>query len=283
MGEVHLFLGEDSFSKEEQLAVLKKSIGSDSGNLNYDLFFGDEIRAQEVLDCAKTHPFAGNKRLVVLKKAQALDAHDRQLLLEYSKSPAPFTTFVIFADVDKKDIFFGTLSRHTKAKVFSVQTDFIRLSRWIKEAFSAHGKTIYSDSIKLLIANLGYDLNSFKEARDKICLYAGQRKQILREDVTKLTGRSLEEDAFEVSKAVAARDVNKSLLIVRDILRDKKKAPEILGILGWHIKKYYKTQSRVLKEKLQLLLDADMLIKTGRIDPRLGLEALIIRLCKQTK
>jgi DNA polymerase III delta subunit len=67
--------------------------------------------------------------------------------------------------------------------------------------------------------------------------------------------------------------------ILRQLLTDGKQAPQILGGLFWYWKNVYaQDKVHILRSDLELFLETDVSIKTGRLNSDLALELLIVKL-----
>lgn len=84
---------------------------------------------------------------------------------------------------------------------------------------------------------------------------------------------------FDLTQAIAERKTTSALMILSKLLRDREKPQSILGALFWQ---WDKLKDRLSLDNfrlgLKLLLDADIRIKTGKLDVELALEMVVIRL-----
>lgn len=73
-----------------------------------------------------------------------------------------------------------------------------------------------------------------------------------------------------------------SLDILRELLSQGVEAPQVLGGLFWYWNNSKSSQSRRNEKKdLELFLDTDMKIKTGKVSSSLALELLVVKLCQR--
>ncbi|MFC1646099.1 hypothetical protein ACFL2Y_02865 [Candidatus Omnitrophota bacterium] len=84
---------------------------------------------------------------------------------------------------------------------------------------------------------------------------------------------------FDLTQAVVERKTTSALRILSKLLENREKPQSILGALFWQ---WDKSKDSTSLDKfrlgLKLLLDADIRIKTGRLDEELALEMVVIRL-----
>lgn len=89
-------------------------------------------------------------------------------------------------------------------------------------------------------------------------------------------------DTFALSRSIDQRRPEQALRILSELLQDGEKPERILGGLRFAWEKAAASPSEV-KKRLQLLLNCDLDIKTGKLKPFFALEKLIISLCSLGK
>jgi len=73
-----------------------------------------------------------------------------------------------------------------------------------------------------------------------------------------------------------------ALDILRELLSQGIEAPQVLGGLFWYWNNSKSSQNRRNEKKdLELFLDTDMKIKTGKVSSSLALELLVVKLCQR--
>lgn len=188
------------------------------------------------------------------------------------------------------------------------------LRRWIKKEVEVRGGTIDSPAIVQLANYLGNDLWRQSNEIDKLLAY---EKKISKESIELLVNPQVEADIFGMIEAVARRDLKnamrelyrllqtgehelylltmigyeyRNLLIIKD-LEERMKSGNAWALAkraglhpfvvqkAWAILPNYKLED--LKVIYGKILDFDVRIKTGKIEPRVGLELLIYQLTTQ--
>lgn len=93
-------------------------------------------------------------------------------------------------------------------------------------------------------------------------------------------------NAFGLVRAIERKDADSALNILVDLLRNGEKPERILGALRYGFVKsgssFIAQDSLKLKEKkekVNLLLEADLNLKTGKVKPEFALETLVVKLC----
>ncbi len=292
---VFLLVGEERYLKDKVIFDLRSSLLDNTcGELDYKILYGPDTSADEILDYASTIPFFSSKRLIVVKDFEKLPKEDIGRLLTYIKKPNQYTCLVI--DTKDGDILKSSpsLARYAKILKFSDPTG-MEISSWITRFVSSKGKAIDEDAVEILKDLQGSDLLNLSQELEKLITFVGSTKEISKDDVESLVGKSIIASAFDIANAVAELDTSRAIAITYDLISSGKRPHEIIGLLAWHFKMMAKRISRAradspfsstaaysfdqIASKLGILLEADLAIKRARYAPRLILEFAIIRLC----
>ena len=86
-------------------------------------------------------------------------------------------------------------------------------------------------------------------------------------------------NAFDLAYEIERRQVESALNVLADLFRAGEKPERILGALRYQFTKQSLNLDERLK-KVDLLLAADVTIKTGKLKAQFALEMLVVRLCK---
>ncbi|MBI5344386.1 MAG: DNA polymerase III subunit delta, partial [Deltaproteobacteria bacterium] len=245
--------------------------------------------------------------------AQSLSAEDHEIFLEYAKNPSPFTCLVFTAYTYKLvagSAFIKYLSEKGWVRAFNRLKDH-ELLAWVKREARKEGKAVSDSAAERLIELGGKNLIDIKGELEKIILFAGEKAAIDDKDVAGAGLDCKEENIFELSDAIGARNLPKALKIygklsyeppvkvlgaisyqirallkLKSLLKNHALPSNIAGMLGipaWKLEDY-KRRSRLfteeeLKDAMQKLSSTDVGLKTGRVPQTIGLSKLIIDLC----
>lgn len=117
-----------------------------------------------------------------------------------------------------------------------------------------------------------------KKAPHRLISYLGQTKiaNVL------YCRRSRQQRVFDLARNIIDDgNYSFSIQLLRDLLGDGQRPTQILGGLFWYWNNSSKSKRRHRQgEALNLFLDTDMWIKTGRVDAELALELLVVKLCQ---
>ena len=96
-------------------------------------------------------------------------------------------------------------------------------------------------------------------------------------DVTQLVGSVVEEETFALTRALGRGDLAGALERLNRLLDQGDEPEQMIGLLRWHWEKLHRD-----RRGFRLLLATDVAIKSGRIAPRIGMEAVLVRLARVT-
>lgn len=283
---VYIFKGDEIHLKKEAVDSFKKALlGKGSEAFNFNIYYAGKCGMEEVVGTLRSAPFVSGKRLVVLRDAAAASEDEKDMLVEYAKNPSKSSCLII--DIAKEDLesdFYGNIRRYAEEVSFTPLAGG-RLAPWIQKEIKKRGKSMRSDAAALLAEIKQAEQDGLINEIEKLISYIGKRPAVLREDVEAVTGGSASQNIFELVDALSRKDAKEALIISGKLLKTKKAVPEILGMIGWQIRKIKRAKDRKvftkkeIEKSLEYLLEADQEIKTGRIKPQDALETLIIRIC----
>jgi DNA polymerase-3 subunit delta len=191
------------------------------------------------------------------------------------------------------------------------------LAGWIRtRAKDAYAKTIDYQTASLLADLIGEDLDRLDSELAKLATYLGDdRKTITTEDVDELVANQRMHDAFELTGAIASKDLRAALVRWNDMRTKDPDAPyRTVALLGWQIRQMLRARllrsqglsrdqvfaklrmpysvrdrfaeqvsrfsDRRLRALLRELVSIDLAAKTGGAPADRGIEQFIVTACE---
>lgn len=245
---IYFLYGDEEFLMEESLSRLKEAFRSaEEGELRVDEFDAVEDEIDAVIDSAETVTMSGGRRLVILRNVTMLTAAGQKKLIQYMRSPNSSTVFVMIAHFpDPQDQNpRKTIAKIESSQIFkvaSVACEIVRFSLgrtgakiplevWVTERFRQRGKRIKSEAVALLVERTGDNLREISGSIDRICLYAGDTKQIDIELIEMLTTSTANKGIFELVDAVANRRKDLALNTLNRIMDQSENAERVFNLL----------------------------------------------------
>lgn len=188
------------------------------------------------------------------------------------------------------------------------------LQKWISDAFAKRGKEINKSEIFYLISEIGTSTDRLLLEIDKISFFALDEDIITKKHIEAIVHKSLESNIFKMVDNIGKKDADNSMLILNTLLFQKEDYTRIIGMIIRQFRLLYQIklqqnsgktsdeigrnlklneyvlqnlikQSRNYQEKnlsnsLNICLETDFKIKSGKLTPEMALELLIVELCK---
>jgi len=228
----YLFTGSETLLKREALDALVATVPAGVRDFNVQVFHAFESEMADVLTAARTLPFIGNRRVVVLRDIEKtrLDQAGRgELLGEYLASPSPETVFVVTTEDDAKAKALG--KQHGDAWVVVVFNPLkgAALTAAVKAEAVRLGCTIADSAVAELIEVTGEDQARVFNEMAKLRLAVGAGGAIDSAAVERYAAGYVHHGAFDIVDAISRRDLPGSLRLIGEVtIKDE----EFLGLLG---------------------------------------------------
>ena len=231
---IYVLHGEELFFIEKISDYIAENVLQPSEKaFNQVIWYGKDVNAKAIADEARQYPMMSQKRVVIIKEAQAM--RDLKDLEHYAMQPSPTTVLVIchpFKKVDGRTRFIKEANKN--GVVFESRKLGDRdLGNWIQGYVADHKSSIKPDAVDTLIAFVGNDLSRLGHALDNLTVKQGSGQAISRGDVLDSISISREYNIFELQKALGKKDAASVELIVQYFTSNIKAhpMPMVIGTL----------------------------------------------------
>jgi DNA polymerase III subunit delta len=314
---LYVFHGPDDFSRTEKLTALRVAMGDPSiAEMNTTLLEGRTLRLSELRQYTDAMPFLAAKRLIIVTGYLGYlgDKPDElQALVAYLSHLSP-TTDLVLVETESLHPSHPVLELAGPGGRHFAAPDRDNLTGWIIKRAKEHSAVIEPSAADLLGRLIGSDLRTLNNELEKLALYVAGQRPIQKADIDLLVPYTEEAEQFGLSNAIGQRNARRAydqlhkeldegsnpmailgsiaaqiraLIEVKDMAERGLSPAEIATVKGW--KSDFAAKARLkeaanfsmprLEQTLEMLLEIDVAIKTGRIDSLLALDTLIARLC----
>lgn len=251
--KIYAVVGSDDVEVKHTAAGLADKLKpADAGDFGLEIIDGaadnaDQAatRIRSTIEALRTLPFFGGEKLVWLKNANFLGDDQKarsasvQTALEeltdtINEELGPEITFLLSAiEVDKRRSFYRSIAKRAELQVF----DKLDSSRggWEEEATEivqtrAKKRKLQfeEDALELFVLFTGGDTREIENELEKIDLYLGKEREVNVDLVRELVPLTREGVIFDLSNALAERDLERAVTLVRQLLDQGESA---IGIL----------------------------------------------------
>ena len=251
--KIYAVVGSDDVEVKNTAAELAEKLKpKDAGDFGLETIDGAAdnseqaaARIRSTIEALRTLPFFGGVKLVWLKNANFLgdDQKARSASVQTALEELTETldagigseiTFLISAiEVDKRRSFYKSLAKRAELQIFE-KLDSSR-GGWEEEASElvrARAKKrkfqFSDDALELFVLLTGGDTREIENELEKIDIYLGKERAVNADVVRELVPLTREGVIFDLSNALAERDLERALQMVRQLLDQGESA---IGIL----------------------------------------------------
>ena len=307
----YLLYGEEEYLINNEIdKIIKKEKIEELSISNYDLEI-DSIK--NIIDDCQTVSLFDPKKIVIVNNCNYFnrvknDENDINLLLDYLNNYNPGTILIIISHNSSID---NTKKITKKIKEIGkiVELNNTNINTIVKKMFNDY--IISSDNIKLLIDRVGSDISILNEEVEKLKIYKIDDKEITKEDIIECATYNIDIDIFKFIDNIISKNKKDALVTYNELLKYNEEPLKIIVLLASKFRLMYQTKvlysrgisnneiatilgvhaypvklaiqssmkypEKLLLKYLDMLADLDCDIKTGKIDPELGLQLFILK------
>ena len=242
---LYVFHGEEAYLRDYYLDRVRELLlppGLEA--FNFKVLEGKETDAREITATADCFPMMAERTLVLVRDFDLFKANeaDRQTLMDYFADLPEYLCLVFLYDTvaykpDARTKLAASLKEH------GLVVDFPRqeqgdLVDWIVRRFKATGHEIDSESAKHLMFLCGDLMHNLAGEIGKIGAYAKERR-ITRQDIDALATPQLDAVVFQLTDHLSAKNYDKALSTLSDLLHMQEVPQVILGAMGKYLRQLY--------------------------------------------
>ena len=268
---LYVLCGDDDYSRNVYTKNLKAAIMPEDDGMNYTEFSGKGVSVNAIMDTARTIPFLGERRLVIVKDSglfspatkkkksseEELDADESDEDTKDSKKKKddygledffeeiPETTVLIFNEekVNKGTRIYKAAAKYGYIATFnqiSERDDYgiQKIQGYVAAKLRRDNMNMTNGAWRLFIERTGTDLRVVFGELEKLTCYCLERGVITEDDVKVLLPERIENKVFEMTEAMSNYDQKKALDLYYDLLRIKDEKPVM--IMSAILKQYHK-------------------------------------------
>jgi DNA polymerase-3 subunit delta len=217
---IALLHGPDEQLLDDALTLVGQRLFADASEraLGREVLEGEGASVEAVVRSAMTLPFMTARRLVVVRRAQALAAKGADTLTAYARDPNPTTCLLLLADEGlvasrERRTDHWLLGALPPAALVALPLRRGRaLEDWLKQRAAAEGLTVSDEAARLLVQWVGEDgARLLGEARKAALAGGAEQRRVGVNEVTAVVGEHRVSDVFELTRAVERRDLGLAL------------------------------------------------------------------------
>lgn len=237
--QAYVLLGRDGTRREHAFAQIRDAtIDPTLRDLGVETFDGEVVGAGQVIEVARTAPFLGERRLVYVRRFDAMSADDQANIAALLEAGLPTTVLVLAVQsLDRRRKAAQSLLEHAVI----VQLDDPEgegLFSWLLREARAHGLRLQGQTARRLIDVGGNRPESLRRELEKLSLFVGPNGEVTEADVMQVVAAGSPEAAqnaiFQLSDAVAEGRTAQALHRLDELLHGGANGIYIVVMLARH-------------------------------------------------
>lgn len=306
---VYLLFGEETFLKNSYKNQLKASI-TQGDTVNFNQFDGKGIDVRELISLSDTMPFFAEKRLILIEDSGFFKSPADELLSYLPQVPETTCMIFVESEVDKRSKMFKKVKEVGYTCEMERQ-NLNQLAKWAGTILGREGKKITGNTMELFLHKTGDDMENIKMELEKLISYTLGREVIEADDVETICTERVTNKIFDMVAAIVNRQTRKAMDLYEDLLTLKEPPMRILFLIARQFNQLLQVkelmgkgldksgiatklkvppfaagklipQARSFSKEdilsyVNLCVDAEEAVKTGRLGDRMAVELLITR------
>ncbi len=260
---LYYIYGEEEFLVERAVQRLMDAIvAPDFKDFNYSVFYGKEVRGEQIIESAMTLPMFAQRRVILVKRADDMSADAFEQLLSYLHNPSP-ESCVVFQGVkaDQRRKFFQELKKADQLVEFKKMKDD-QLAGFIRREAEQRGKRIDAAAAEMIVYYSGNNLRELVAQVEKLASFCGERPTISPDDVRAMASDTKIDSVFELADAMGRRNLDRAMRQLQTILRDTDAPYMLIGALARHFR-----QLCVIRALMQKRVPSDEIGRQAKVNP----------------
>lgn len=306
---MYLLFGDEPYLIGNYKKRLREAIAGDD-TMNYNYFEGKNPDVREIISLADTMPFFADRRLILIDGSGFFKSAQDELAAYLPNMPD--TTCMVFSEneVDKRNKLYKKVKDLGYAAELKKQ-DSDQLMRWAAGILGKDGKKITRQVMEYFLERTGDDMENIRTEIEKLICYTMGRDVITKEDVEAIGTVHVTNRIFEMVTAIVAGNTKKAMDLYEDLLTLKEPPMRILFLIARQFNQLLQVKELLaagngkgeIASKLkvppfaagkliaqakafsreqilsyvQLCVESEEAVKTGRLSDRLAVELLIAR------
>lgn len=304
---VYLLYGDEPYLVGSYKKRLREAVAGDD-TMNFNYFEGKSPDVREIISLADTMPFFADRRLILVDSSGFFKGAPEELVTYLPQMPV--TTCMIFCEneVDKRNRLYKKVKELGYAAELNKQ-DSAQLMKWAAGILTKDGKKITRQVMEYFLERTGDDMENIRTELEKLICYTMGRDVITKEDVEAIGTVHVTNRIFEMVSAIVSGNKRKAVDLYEDLLTLKEPPMRILFLIARQFNQLLQVkelsakgidkgavasrlkvppfaagklivQSKAFSREqilsyVQLCVESEEAVKTGRLSDRMAVELLI--------
>ena len=307
--QVYLLFGDEPYLISNYKKKLREAIAGDD-TMNFNYFEGKNPDVKEIISLADTMPFFAERRLIMVDGSGFFKSASEELVNYLPNMPDTVCFVFCESEVDKRNKLYKKVKDLGYAAELKKQ-DSDQPMRWAAGILGKDGKKITKQVMEYFLERTGDDMENIRTELEKLICYTMGRDVITKEDVDAIGTVHVTNRIFEMVSAIVAGNTKKAMDLYEDLLTLKEPPMRILFMIARQFNQLLQvkellaaglgkgdiaskvkvppfaagkliTQAKTFTREqilsyVELCVESEEAVKTGRMVDRMAVELLIAR------
>ncbi|MBU5342814.1 DNA polymerase III subunit delta [Caldifermentibacillus hisashii] len=239
-----LYGNEDFLINETKKYIIDAALTEEEREFNLSIYDLEETTVESAVEDCQTIPFLGERKVVIMHNPYFLTAekgkekvdHNVKVFEEYIMNPVPSTILILIAPYKKLDER-KKITKYLLKNAVVLEAKFSEKDSkdWIRQRITENGFEITPNAVELLYQFTGQNLTILNHELEKIFLYS-DGKIIDEEMIQLLVPKSLENNIFVLVDKFVHQQLDQTLEIYHDLLKQNEEPIKILAVIASQIR-----------------------------------------------
>lgn len=230
---VYVLVGTERLLIERAVDAVRKAVDSmGAAGFNIEIFDGKGLEAARAISAAQTLPMMADKRLVLVRRFDAMTPTEQNHLAQYLSDPSDSACLVMTADkLDGR----SKLGKAAKKQGCLIDAKPLRghdLREFIRAEASSRDHNIAPQAIETLLDAVGDDLAAIDDAMERLSLFVGAGQRIDADAVMQCVTRIRVESIWSLVDAIGLKDRRKGVAAAQSLLDDREPPLRLLAMVA---------------------------------------------------
>ena len=223
---IYVFMGEDSFNIDKLTQkIIETALTPIEKEFNQTIIYGKDTTGGEVVAQCRRYPMMSARQVVVVKEASGMAKIEE--LVQYISKPLETTVLVLVfkhKPVDKRSALYKAMVK-TAIIVETIELKDAEVPRFVESLVKENSYTIDPKAVAMVTDYIGGNIEKITSQFEKLFIRLEQPMLITPTHIEENFGISKDFNAFELNKALSARNFSLALRIADSLTRNSKDNP----------------------------------------------------------
>lgn len=236
MNRIYLLLGPEEGDKKDKLEEIRRAIFAFDPDMEEESYYAGDDSASQILQTLRQPSLFSSTRLITINHLELVKKDSPLIkgLKEYVKD-AEDDVFLIMISSDSTSFFTAAEEKNLEKSIFYEEFERDKIN-WIRTTFKKQLFAVTEDAIEEILSSVENNKAEMRALIELLCSYYRNRdenkKVIDGDDVATVITREKGENGYTLFKAVAKRDLEEALMIIKSIaLNDPSRLISTLSTL----------------------------------------------------